>query len=711
MKTNNIRIHLIIATFILIKSWIAAIEVQNQNINNLNKSDELTCQKTFEYDFSVLQHCYDDSNCKKYGDCCRDSKFYNESEQTVAISGNVYKNSLYGCSGTGGKDMLQALMINRCPQEASLDQKIRDRCEERANDFLSANPVSSNYSGHVYKNIWCAWCNGEREQVDFLRLILFRCHYYFYEFTQLLNNMWLRTANDQWYYFGYPEESTNSMDHFCEFRIEEIHATTPSFPSLRNCVNEGSTEIVDGCPNGTSTAEAKACASYTYIVFENQPSCVRANRVFRNPDCALCNGLTTDQLTCEPTKPLFTGYELQLTKKQYQRNDCSTVIRNIENLNDICVGLNYYDVAFSKDEYDKYTIENWTEYVYPNSTREYPTSLEMGAELINFTFKAHFSFLVWNDYVLSLVMYDVIVWGMQVSVAALITHLLLFVWDVCRANSEPKNLPEKNLASLSVALLIGYAGMLFIKLNLGISYDILDVIWTVAVLFGLLPAVAWMFVMSVDMWLVLHTSTKKLRVVGGQRYGRFVVYSLFAWLVPTAIIMLYNAAPEYLWNFDIKIPDFHPQFEEYCWIENPLSKIVMFIPPVKIACAVNCLLFLDTIRLIINYDKSLKSAVSSDDNHTSAMVVNRTPRNLKCFLRLSLMMGPTWMFTLLGVIIQSIPICIIITTLNSLQGVFIFIAFDCNQDTLHKLAGFRKHPTVSETQQTTTNMPLIATRR
>ncbi|CAI6370272.1 unnamed protein product [Macrosiphum euphorbiae] len=98
----------------------------------------------------------------------------------------------------------------------------------------------------------------------------------------------------KWYYADYKNRTLFSCDY--KIRPPDSIATPP----LRPCVGEGSAEgIVDGRPVGTPTAMALACASHTYTIFEYPSSDGNNIRVFRNVDCARCNGLTINQLMCD----------------------------------------------------------------------------------------------------------------------------------------------------------------------------------------------------------------------------------------------------------------------------------------------------------------------------------------------------------------------------------------------------------------------------
>ncbi|KAL5241263.1 hypothetical protein ACI65C_008673 [Semiaphis heraclei] len=771
MKADNIRIHLTIATCIFFMSWTIAIEIPNEDVKNSNKSltddyettllldddeddedvkstvnptkpntkkfnagvvkrteTELICRKTFEYEGQQLSHCYDDSYCKLYGDCCLGSEFHDEPGQTVAITGSVYNNSRYGCYNKHGMDVVQALLIGRCPRMASFaDRDTREKCEQHDDDFISAYPVSSSDGQLAYKNVWCALCHGERQQIVYWKP-LFVC--YGRDGRVLPLQIRLENASDhtllyrdgQWYYADYKNRTLFT----CDYRIRP--PDVPVTPPLRPCVGEGFAGIVDGCPVGTPTAMALACASHAYTLFEYQPSGGQDRRVFRNVHCARCNGLTTNQLTCEPPPPpLRSGIvgftSLFAVSEAGKRRDpcppdeiydvtavkCRNVIR--EELSGACLTF----VTFGQGEYDRRTVGNGTAYVYAYKKRvryrmgDRPTitATGVGSLLQVCTEDADGLLRPYQQPAFAVYMSYAGVVGSCVSAAALIAHLVLFGFCGCCAGAEPKNLPEKNLASLSTGLLIGYVGYLSVALRaVSPGSGLPCLVSALITQFGFLAAFAWMFVMSADVWIVLHASTKKLRVAGGQRHGRFIVYSMFAWLAPAALTAL-AATVQLQLAGDALFPELRPNFHYDCWFRNPQSLVALFVLPAGTAIAANYVSFFGAVRLIATSDDGFKTS-GSGGSCSNATGVNRTRRNLKIYVRLSLMMGLAWVFALAGAITDSDIAWTLNTALNSLQGAFIFVAFDCNRITVQKLAVFRKEPPVSETQTTTAATPLSA---
>jgi len=373
---------------------------------------------------------------------------------------------------------------------------------------------------------------------------------------------------------------------------------------------------------------------------------------------------------------------------------CGNVIR--DELPRAC--LTY--VTFDRGEYDPRTADNGTAYVYAYKKRVRYREGIAGPPLRVCTADADGLQRPYEQSAYAVYLSYAGVAGSCVSVAALVAHLALFG---CDGHNEPKNLPEKTLASLSTGLLVGYAGYLSVALRaVSPGRGLPCLVSALTTQFGFLAAFAWMFVMSADVWIVLHASTKKLRVAGGQRHCRFVVYSVFAWLAPAALTALSATLQLQQSASGALLAELRPNFHYDCWFRNPQSLVALFVLPAGTAIAANYVSFFGAVRLIATSDDGFKRTAGN------ANAVDRTRRNLKIYVRLSLMMGLAWVFALIGAVADSDVAWTLNTALNSLQGAFIFVAFDCNRNTAQKLAVIRKHLSVSDTQTTTAATPLSA---
>ena len=126
---------------------------------------------------SLMEICYCDKFCLEVGDCCvdyelqcRGLKINSIVDYGRIILARNARNSLYECqrsdqilnSGIGGyKVAVKALyMISWCPESVSID---KITCEENSN-FVTRTPVSIS-DDLVFKNIYCAYCDGYRNNL------------------------------------------------------------------------------------------------------------------------------------------------------------------------------------------------------------------------------------------------------------------------------------------------------------------------------------------------------------------------------------------------------------------------------------------------------------------------------------------------------------------------------------------------------------------
>ncbi|XP_025421988.1 uncharacterized protein LOC112691800 [Sipha flava] len=673
---------------------------------------ELLCEPTYEYSGQRLSHCYDDEACKVYGDCCRNSKHYVETEQTVTAvtAGAVFNNSRYRCykpeSWTSA-----ALLIDTCPRTSAAG--LRDRCEQA--DVTTTYPVTGAADGHVYANAYCAWCRGVRHRVYYWKP-LFRCsskngQRFSGRLEDMVNGKLLH-RNGRWYYVNFKDLQLMS----CGFQLDRPDAG----PAPRPCVPSW-TGYVDGCPAGTPAALARACASYTYTVFEKaNVTSERVARVFRNVDCALCNGVPVNHTLCAPPRQRLRNSfnelfmvipELCTQDEIYDRlaGKCRDVFRDelILATGAWCREM----AAFGPDEYDVGSVDNETAYVYAyksrvkyredesrnGSTLYVCTEDAEGLRLREYAPPSYAKYLSYAGTV-----------GSAASAVALVAHLALFARGSTVGGSsggngrpEPRNLPEKNLASLSGSLLLGYASYLAIwsgAVTAGPAWPCLAS--ALVMHFGFLAAFAWMFVMSADVWFVLHAATKKLRVANGRRTARFVAYSAFAWLAPAALTALTGVLQLRLSaTADAIMAGYRPRLEHNCWFRNPRSLAALFVLPAGVTVAANYVSFAGAVWLIATSGAGL-------DHRSSTTAVSRSRANLRVYVRLSLMMGLAWVFALIGAVTDSDVVWTINTALNSLQGAFIFLTFDCNWNATRVLAAFRRNVSTSDTATSTAGAPL-----
>lgn len=300
-----------------------------------------------------------------------------------------------------------------------------------------------------------------------------------------------------------------------------------------------------------------------------------------------------------------------------------------------------------------------------------------------------------------------------------------------------RNLPGQNTMNLTIALIIAQVvlteGMVSSKSWLCAAIAITEH-------FSRLAAHFWMNVISYDTYQTFSNPTFATQF-HNKRYT-FLKYNLYAWGVPLVIVALCvfidfsglfadvnigygvtfgsskfqemheNRSPEidinrltnmYSMGNSINESEFtnSTPFDKMenkqimvsgCWISNPLASLIVFGAPIFIILVINIVFFVRTIMHISRTSKASKTDLSKQASDNSISNAHTKRSDLTLYIRMSTVIGVTWIFGFIWSItksfaeVQSQTICIIIlsqgiisTTFNVSQGIFIFMAFVCNR--------------------------------
>jgi len=253
--------------------------------------------------------------------------------------------------------------------------------------------------------------------------------------------------------------------------------------------------------------------------------------------------------------------------------------------------------------------------------------------------------------------------GLGLSEVCLVLHLIAFF-----ISPELRNLSGRNLASLSFALFAAYGS--FMLAQFIPSGDALCLGVAVSTYYFFLCSFWWTSVLAWDVWRTIRMATVQLRSSSGHQWGRFALYSLYAWIVPalmvtgTLLIELMDTAPT-PW-----IPaEYHPAFgRNVCWFGQRRAILVFFAAPLLCILSVNLFLFISSAYMIRS--TTSKSPTSSNQNGTK--------KQLGLYIRLALIMGLSWIAGLIAGAADVTPLWYVFVGLCSLQGVFILLAYTCN---------------------------------
>lgn len=249
--------------------------------------------------------------------------------------------------------------------------------------------------------------------------------------------------------------------------------------------------------------------------------------------------------------------------------------------------------------------------------------------------------------------------AVALSLIFLILHLIIFF-----SVKELHNFGSKNLASFCVALSLAYSNYL-----LGAVVGVGCVCFVIAVLmyYSFLVVFVGMLTMSYDLWKTFWDTKMKLQISQSGN-TKFIVYLACNWIIPVVPV----AIALYL-DFSGIAPVISPHFGEVCcWFNSAYSLVVLFMLPVTFILIVNCIFFLHSLYII--HTSRLKSSIK--DTNVS---------NFRLYARLALFTGITWITGFLAGILQYEALWLVFIVLNATQGVFIFVAFNCQKSVLVRI--------------------------
>lgn len=224
-------------------------------------------------------NCMCDWLCGTYDDCCDG---FSPPVPPHPVKPRSLHEGVFTCDGLGipfGEDASDGTMfrgssvhcsyVNRCPKDRPLDSVIKDRCESASSSSFDIDlrlPVNGKASRILYRNLYCAICNGE-EDVVYWSVQKFISYA---EYIALGRNISNETR----------ELEVDFSDHI-RFIYPEGYMPRACRRVIRSCHDawNGSSTTVENCQlRGKSNAfvTSKVCEDCDYSAY-------------RNRDCALCN--------------------------------------------------------------------------------------------------------------------------------------------------------------------------------------------------------------------------------------------------------------------------------------------------------------------------------------------------------------------------------------------------------------------------------------
>lgn len=265
------------------------------------------------------------------------------------------------------------------------------------------------------------------------------------------------------------------------------------------------------------------------------------------------------------------------------------------------------------------------------------------------------------------------------SVSLLSVSLLAMVLTLVTYTIFPKlrNLPRVCIMNLAASLL---AAELLFLIGVEEKYSHwLCFCMSVSLHYLFLCSFAWMNVLAYDLFMTFHATVHEVR----DKKKHFPRYAVYAYGVPAAIVLT-TCVASYV--------EVIPIAAEYanrktCWITNSTASIFFFGIPILLVLISNAFFYIRTVWKIHRTLKLMKELTSLD---VQVVVPNTRRKDLSIYIRMSTVMGFTWLFGFTGAMFYSSSpgawhvFNILFIIFNALQGTMIFFAFICNRRILEQ---------------------------
>ena len=656
-----------------------------------------SCRDRVGHPYSPEANCHCDTDlCRFYDDCCYDATFY--SPLKGILTHQTVPNEQVTCHRSLFEDY-SIYVVDECPVDFE-NEGIRQKCNVNETllgtdmeEILLYVPVTSNKTGIVYRNIFCAGCHGLTDlDVQFWRLTI-TCKP---KHVADLHHDGIETPADQ----------VAAMKD-CKPKFEFLPLDTPRF-----CFDE---LLIDRCPeNFPEPTINSLCVNHTAYRYRSD------GVIFRNKYCAVCNDVSPSNLECHPWASVGRPWEVPVEPPSYQVLLDFNMGKGYGQENKLVVDNNQCDIGYKYDPFsakcrflfcpDGFEFLNGICLMKPNGFPSANTDSMQACPLISLNasevvFGVNGSLYI-KDADLTLTRTD---YSEDGSTILICSHLLernqttdtwqnmghgkvqwmlsligvllsmlsltaLIVIYGCYQSLQ--NTPGKCLLALSSSLLSGQ--LMFLLSTSLVDHKVACILIGTLMHFSFLCSFCWMNVLAFDIWRTFTRQYQRAPQAKGNR--RFIRHSVYAFGVPFVIVMACLVLD--LVDSDSK---FSPQYGSYiCWISNKYFLIAAFAVPLACVILTNAIFFAMSVYHIHKVSRSTKIChrPSQDDSSSDSS----TRRQLVLYVKLSTIMGLTWFF---GFVANFTAVAIVFWYLfiicNSLQGVFIALGFLWNDTVLRLL--------------------------
>ena len=216
-------------------------------------------------------YCNCDDLCQFFNDCCENIDVSSDKNFTIL---NVSFDCLYI---PGIYDLWFVFIVNTCPD--GTDYELHKLCTEpNEQDIYSTTPTSSLRTRFLYRNMYCAMCNGEEDYV-FWKVVL-RCH-------------WKPDEHSKFGHFSTDELYKNLRDNCFLFYKEPFdNSYRMCYPAISSCPEASN--------DSTSSWSNRSAVNLTSCEDGGNRYLYTSDAIYKNPACYECNkDNSTEQASCD----------------------------------------------------------------------------------------------------------------------------------------------------------------------------------------------------------------------------------------------------------------------------------------------------------------------------------------------------------------------------------------------------------------------------
>ncbi|XP_065214405.1 uncharacterized protein LOC135841394 isoform X2 [Planococcus citri] len=624
------------------------LEIVCNHIETCQQNDTINVQK---YKDLRTRKCMCDEKCSTYGDCCKDSKYYNMPAQ-LKRSFTCVKTLLDG----------SIYMINKCAPGYANPTMIK-YCEnpspvDLVENYLTGIAVAVVEKSITYKNAYCAICNYDTE-FEFWNPKLY------FKLAEPDIDIVLKNTSKPFS----PDKNSYSVAIHSPEQVLSNMTMTENHTQLISVVNE--------------------TLYFCYVVPKLLGNQIPAIRYCRHPDSNIRSCSDCERNNCVAKSNVNTKNTLTLSWEDPKL----PIVYTCDDVPDDV----YERQKFCEANIDHCFIRNDAKELCLVNSHFEPHEYKLNEDDSIYIEKYHATFPPW-DYLNTTAPGVIYICGptipmsgedesftkLRVILTKILTKLSIFfliIYLVINVNTKKlQSLPNKILFSFCFTLLllyVAYEVSLLVE-NCSIASAVIHYLT--------LSCITWLLIASCDFWQVICLSSTKLQTLAGKtRLKRYLLYCFFGWISPCFIM----AVAIY---FELALNRIIPCYLKpgygrlkQCFISQADPKLYFFIYPITAAFCIILALFAHTsYHIYLSKRKNIKS--TAQNNYYSL------------FLKLALSMGVTWTVALLVTYVNSNIINTVFVILMSSHGIFIFFAYGFKRTMLTKMYETQKN--ISIVQQT-----------